>query len=182
MAVANKVVQPSPRSLYRKIQRVLSEARKGKARSLDDLRSQIDKAGHLDFTRYAVLKGKTTVVPCSVDTIGRVVDMCVTLKLLTDGAALTQRGATAARTERFDEAMRLALESRLGEIGAPLATVRTVVRNMLSSGNHDSLPTWDQILRRLDNAPRRQEFKNLLGLLAACGGIATCRRKIYLPQ
>lgn len=174
---------PPPRSLYRKIQRVLAEARKGQAGGIAALVAQIDRAGHLDFTRFDTSQDKVRVVPCSIQSIQRVVAVCQSLRLLTQAGSLTKSGSVAADPARFDAAIRPCIEVRLQEIGAPLARVRKVAAEVLTKSTAAELPTWDGILKRLANdVTSPKEFKDLLSLLAACGGIATSRRKIYLPR
>jgi hypothetical protein len=179
---SSPIPQSPPRSLYRKIQRVISEARKGKARSIEQLIVNIDKAGHLDFTRYGQVDGRPAVLPCSAETIARVVNLCIALKLLTEAGALTQQGTIAAQPDQFNAALRPAIESRLAILGAPMSRVRQIAADILAAARHDVLPTWDEMFQRLDSNVKRLEFKDLLGLLAACGGIKFSRKKIYFAR
>lgn len=174
-------LEPPPRSLYRKIQRLLVEARKGKPSSREQLLRAIDRAGHLDFTRYASIDGVKAVVPCSRASIERVLDLCVVLGFMGDDGGLGRSGASAADPERFNNALRSAVEKRLSEIGAPVAKVRDTARRVLAQASGDVLPTIDALSEVLTEPAKRREFCELIGLLAAAGGISFSRRKIYLP-
>jgi hypothetical protein len=176
-----------PRSLYRKIQIVLAEVRKGRNRSGDDLTDQILGRGHLDFTRYQTTQEHATeLVPCSRESILRVIETCEKLKLVDSVTfKLTPLGLRAADPRLFDEVLRRSVPAVLNQLGIPMSEIRLTIRDMLAKSNPHSLPTAEAIYERLvsdGNVRSREEFKSYLSLLGACNGIAFSRKKIYLPS
>jgi hypothetical protein len=181
------VKSAAPRSLYRKIQIVLAESRRGRAKSRKDLVEQIERRGHADFTRYRVAEDYSVhLVPCSPESIDRVVATCVSLGLVDkDTAALTDRGLKAADPQQFDKALRQAIMSTLASLGAPLPQIKQLVSQLLASAGSGPLPTWDALYDGLNlegGGNIRKTFRSYLSLLAECGGIAYSRKKLYLPS
>jgi len=174
-----------PRSVYRKIQIALSEARRSKADSLQALVTQIRQRGHLDFTCFKVIDGSVETVSCSEGAVFRTVKLCVDLGLIddTDGR-LTKHGMAAADPDKFDKVMRRLLTGALKRFGTPLDGIRGVISDLLANYEANVLPTWEAVYDRL-GAPGgnagRDTFRIYLSLLSACQGIDYSRKKIYLP-
>ncbi len=186
--VARRAISSAPpRSLYRKIQSVLDEARRGRSGSREGLINSIESRGYVDFTRYRVKPDRTVdVVPCSKEAIARAVDVCVSLSLL-DGLTgkLTREGMKASDPSEFDIAMRHALTSGFSVLGAPLSDIRKTITDLLTKYDNATLPTWEAIYDRLaisTGAAHREKFRTYLTLLSLCHGISFSRKKIYLPE
>ena len=186
--VARRAVSSAPpRSLYRKIQSVLDEARRGQSGSREGLIDSIESRGYVDFTRYRVKADRTVdVVPCSKEAIARAVDTCVSLGLL-DGSTgkPTREGAKASDPSEFEGVMRHALTSGFVVLGAPLSNIRKATADLLTKYDHETLPTWDAIYDRLGvsgGGPHKETFRSYLTLLSLCHGISFSRKKIYLPE
>lgn len=176
----------TPRSMYRKIQIVLAEARRDQCHSFEDLVEQIDRRGHLDFSRYQIGQDHSVdLVPCSKESIRRIVDLCDTLGLIDKTIGkLTQSGMRAADSRHFDETMRKSLVDTLERFGTSLQEVKKVISDLLTSCNAKVLPTWDVIYDRIGSPGGKggkDKFRTYLSLLSACKGITYSRRKIYLP-
>jgi len=176
---------PPPRSLYRKIQLVLSEAQRRRTSSVPALIEQIQRRGHVDFTRYRVRPGGTVqVVPCSSDSITRVVEICIDLGLLDQSSAPTGRGKQAVASKHFDPVLRNALEHGLDRLGMPLNAIHAASEQLLRNASTGNVPTWDAIYEHLggnNNGRIRDRFRCYLALLSVCSGIKFSRKKIYLP-
>jgi hypothetical protein len=180
------VVAP-PRSLYRKIQRVLEEARKEKAESKEDLVELISKRGHLDFTYLKSSPGGgAKPAACKLESIRHIIEMCALFGLMDqEEFRLTPRGLRALESPtQFDRELRHALLKRLEQIGAPMALIHDTITRLLLDRRGNILPTWDAIYGQLNLSPEKcakHEFHQYLSLLSACKGISSSRKKIYLP-
>lgn len=174
-----------PRSVYRKVQVVLKEARRRKSASVDDLVGAIDKRGHLDFTYYSTESGPAKVIPCERRAIRRIVNMCAFLRFIDESSAqLTREGLRACNPERFDEMMVRAIRRGMRQLGTSVDEVKRVVQDLLVNFDGESLPTWDAIYDRLGCAQdgrAKKRFRTYLSLLSVCNGIRYSRKKIYLP-
>src|SRR5688572_12328477 len=123
-----------PRSLYRKIQIVLAEVRRNKHKSEDDLISQIFAKGHLDFTRYKTEPAQETIlVPCSVDSVRKVISVCVSLRLVdSPKIELTTSGLRAVDSNRYDEVIRRSVPLALKSLGTSIEQVKEAISQLLS--------------------------------------------------
>lgn len=173
-----------PRSLYRKIHLVLLEARRGKANSPKELSVQIRKRGHRDFTRPQLQPGHgVKSVPCSEESILRVVKLCVAIGLIDRlSANLTKAGTRAIDQARFDDVLRHQLTTALSDLGVPLYKIKGLASQALSEGKLESMPTWNSLLSRLSDSVDGRKFRTYLSLLGACEGISYSLKKIYLPR
>jgi hypothetical protein len=176
-----------PRSLYRKIQIVLAEAQRGRANSPGQLIEQIEHRGHMDFTRYRPSStGRVQVVPCSQESIRRVVELCIELGLVKQSCdSLTAIGKRAVSPSSFDQVLRGVLADALETIGTPLKQIDRVIKELLSQYNEAELPTWESIYVHMTAASdnrHKEKFRSYMSLLSACDGIAYSRKKIYLPH
>jgi hypothetical protein len=161
---------------------VLEQARTGKARSVDELVRLIDKAGHLDFTRFESRDGLVSVVPCRSESVARTVDLAFTLGLVSDGGQLTRIGRSASDEEHFDSVLREALSKHFADSGAPVARIISIIRDIYKRMNSEELSAADVIFESLGTVSlKREAFSTLLSLYATCGGIPFTRRKLYLP-
>lgn len=179
-----------PRSLYRKIQIVLAEARASETESIDALIQKIEGRGHLDFTRYEVGKDqKVRVVGCSHGTIEHAIDICAYLELLelrgtgsTKLVKLTPMGRRATDPKYFNQVVRQAITDALSRSGVSVQRIRQAIGEIFSQCQTDMLPTWDNICRTIGTSIRPKDFHEYLTLLGAVQGIAYTRKKIYLPR
>jgi hypothetical protein len=186
MSTRSVVVAP-PRSLYRKIQRVIEEARKEKAESKEDLAKLISGRGHLDFTYLKSSPGGgAKPAACKLESIQHVIEMCVLFNLIEDEKfRLTPRGLRAVESlTQFDRELRQALLKQLEQIEAPMALIHETITRLLLDQRGSILPTWDAIYEQLGLSPKKctkHVFHQYLSLLSACKGIGSSRKKIYLP-
>jgi len=176
-----------PRSLYRKIQSVIEEARRGRVTSKEDLIEKIESRGYVDFTRYRLGPGRAVeVVPCSREAVSRVVDTCVSLGMIDDATGkLTRDGVKASDPSEFEGIMRRLVAQGLSLLDAPLPNISRAITQLLTGYSHETLPTWDAIYERLGISGRRfhkETFRSYLTLLSLCHGISFSRKKIYLPE
>jgi len=186
-AKLQRVVSSPPRSLYRKVQLVIDEARKEETNSLEDLVEHISKRGHLDFTYFKVSSvGPAKLAPSRLESIRKVVNMCVTLGLVDgENGRLTSRGLKAADSlDQFNYELRKSINSKLKQMDAPFDEIQKSIIDLLINHKGKVLPTWDIIYQKLEISSeqcRKKDFNTYLNLLSACNGINYSRKKIYLP-
>lgn len=166
---------------------MLGEIRKGRNRSVDDLIDQILVHGHLDFTRYQPAEGDSTnLVPCSRESVLRVIETVETLKLFDSSTMkLTPLGLRGADPRYFDDVIVKSIPNGLNKLGTSMKAIRAVIGEILGAANSTTLPTAEAIFDRLmisANAKSRDQFKSYLSLLGACKGIHFSRKKIYLAD
>lgn len=181
-----KTQVPPTRSLYRKIEIVLSEARKGVARSKDDLIDIIRASDHMDFYFYKTdEEGHTSTIECSRECVGNVISLCINLKLLEiDTMRPTPAGRKATDPERFAEIIGQRIKERLKELGMSIDAIHDTILKILKQGEGKVLPTADSVFATLGIGKTKKEedeFRTYLGLLSACGAIKYSRKKLYLP-
>ena len=124
---------------------MLAEVRRKKNDSIDGLVEQIYGRGHLDFTRYQVSEDHSTnLVPCSRQTIARVIGICNDLRLVdVSKLELTTMGLKAVDPRTFDEVIRKSVPIALEQLGTPLRTVRQAIVDSLVKHDGRQLPTAD---------------------------------------
>jgi hypothetical protein len=179
---------PPPRSVYRKIQIILKEARKAKSESIEALIESVRSRGELDFTCCrANEEGVIGPVPCSLDSVARVVTVCRDLGLIQDSDGkpkLTADGLKAVDVKYFDGVMRRVLAKALKNFGTPVEAIRKAASDLLSQEGELVLPTWESLYDRLaltEDGRSRENFRIYLGLLAGCQGIDYSMKKTSLP-
>lgn len=181
--VAKRRPVPPPRSLYRKIQLVLAEARRGEVNSIDELGERVYSRGHFDFT-YFVTGAK--VVPSKAKSIKRIVRICQRLGFIKMSTGeVTTSGLKATSPDEYDRELRNAIKRVLKELGAPIEDIRKGILDVLIRHKGKKVPSWDVIYNELDlskNGLARVDFHMYLNLLAAANGIGYCQRKIYLTE
>jgi hypothetical protein len=173
-----------PRSIHRKLSVVLSEARAGKTLTIDDLVQRIQAAGHSDFTRYLSEDGRVRVVACSAAVIRRTVHLARELGLLDESGRLSASGVKAvADVPSFNKTVSRAVEAGMLELGVSSNDLNEQLRDGLARASIDSVPSVDNLVRifRAHGADAKL-LRRYLQLLSTCGGVATVRKKLYLPR
>ena len=174
---------PGDRSLYRKMQVVLDEARSGGHRSLDGLIDGLLAKGPLNFE----YRGRDPAsgqkrLRCSRNSVTRAIPLCCDMGLVNgETDRLTRSGMVAVDRGRFDDVVAARVADRLDELGVSVKKMEAVITDKLLRASRPILPTSDALYDALGRLLRECEFRTYLNLLGRCGGIRTSQSRIYLP-
>ncbi len=172
------------RSLYRKIQVILDEARKMDHSSTESLVKNILRMGYLNFTYFEVEKsGKAVPRTVKKETVKKVIETCIHLDLLTSGTAeLTKVGHRAVERDLFNNTLRNQLKKAFRSMGCPVELIFDKSAAILSNRGEMSVSTWETIFRDLSlDSSNKKRFHEYLNLFALCGGIEYSQKRIFLP-
>ena len=171
---------------YRRLQVLLELSAAHKPRTCDRLIEHITEKSPPNFVYHRWDAEKRDIVGrCSVGAIRRTIAIASELGLLDSSTgALTRIGKEAADPARFERLIRNQLTTHFDRLGCAVSSIAETSRRLLHS-RKISLPTADELYANLFTAKESSlaasRFRTLLQLLAACGGIGTSRRQIFLP-
>ena len=171
---------------YRRLQVLLELSAVHKPRSAALLIDHIAEKSPPNFVYHRWNPDKRDIVGrCSVAAIKKTFGIASELGLVDSSTGiLTKIGKEAADPARFERLLRQQLTLLLGRLGCTVSSIVEMSRQLLHS-RKITLPTADELYARLFTAKENNlpagKFRTLLRLLAACGGIATSRRQVFLP-
>lgn len=171
---------PSERSIYRKIQEVLSVTKAKKVSSLQELRAVIaEQPGDMFKTQQYNQRTDKVVPKVSIRVIGQAVRICHLLELIDDEGTLTDIGRQAFRRARFDKIVANQVRARLKEYRVNLSHLNRVITEGFQE-RPPVLPTSMVLWEAGGGDMPKGLFTKFLTLLAHCGRAESSQSKVYL--
>ena len=174
----------SERSLYRKIQEILSVARSVKPSSLAELVERTVESPHDMFKTMQYDAGEDEMsLQVSLRVIRSTIKICVYLDLIEAhpdrSGQLTSFGREAARRTRFDSVVSERIRLRMTEGGVRLDKMNQLIAKGLKA-TPVVLPTAGCLWEGGGAEMSKGRFNTLLTLLTYCGDTESSQSKIYL--
>lgn len=175
---------PGIRTFYRQIQVVLDHAKEREDGDDQPLAKRIHSNRPRSF-RYSWRNPKSDKLEprYSENSINRVIDSCVELRLLGKNEKLTQQGVSATDPDRFPSILGRRVVALLEARGVALSSIVNAATRTLSA-KPPRLPTGDEVWHAIGEPVEAidvVEFKRYLTLLGQCGVVQMLQKRIFLP-
>lgn len=169
----------SERSLYRKIQVVLSLAKAVDIGSISELYTAVAAQRPPNFlTKQYDSAHDELTLDVSKRGVRRAVNICRRLGLLDEAGGLTETGKQALKAAHFDRIVSNQIRTLFRERGIGRSALNEIIRKCLRS-DPVTMPTTSELWERTNSEISLMLFSQMLTLLSQCGEAQSFQRKIY---